>query len=59
MFLQARAALKPGAAIVADQLCSYLAEKADIREMVKVKHLFLKAAARVNSCAEDRRQPTR
>jgi putative transposase len=38
--------------IVSDQLRSYPAAKADIPELAHVKHVFVKAAARVNNCAE-------
>jgi putative transposase len=45
--------------IVTDQLRSYPAAKADIPELVNVKHVFVKAAARVNNRAEHSHQPTR
>jgi putative transposase len=45
--------------IVTDQLRSYPAAKADIPELAHVKHVFVKAAARVNNCAENCHQPTR
>jgi len=45
--------------IVTDQLRSYPAAKADIPELVNVKHVFAKAAARVNIRAESSHQPTR
>ena len=45
--------------IVTDQLRSYLAAKADIPELVNVRHVFVKAAAGVNNRAENRYQPTR
>lgn len=45
--------------IVTDQLRSYPAAKADIPELAHVKHVFVKAAARVNNRAEDSHQPTR
>ena len=45
--------------IVTDQLRSYPAEKADIPELAQVKHVFVKAAARVNNRAENSHQPTR
>ena len=45
--------------IVTDQLRSYPAAKADIPELVGVKHLFVKAAARLNNRAENSHQPTR
>ena len=40
--------------IVTDQLRSYPAAKADIPELAQVKHVFVKAAARVNNRAENR-----
>jgi hypothetical protein len=45
--------------IVTDQLRSYPAAKADIPALAHVKHVFVKAAARVNNRAEDSHQPTR
>src|SRR6201988_4057709 len=45
--------------IVTDQLRSYPAAKADIPELASVKHVFVKAAARVNNRAENSHQPTR
>ncbi|KVR26717.1 transposase [Burkholderia ubonensis] len=45
--------------IVTDQLRSYPAAKTDIPELSNVKHVFVKAAARVNNCAENSHQPTR
>jgi putative transposase len=45
--------------IVTDQLRSYPAAKADIPELTHVKHVFVKAAARVNNRAENSHQPTR
>jgi len=45
--------------IVADQLRSYPAAKADIPELAHVKHVFVKAAARVNNRAKNSHQPTR
>jgi len=45
--------------IVTDQLRSYPAAKADISELAHVKHVFVKAAARVNNRAENSHQPTR
>ncbi|MGF6813068.1 putative transposase [Paraburkholderia sp. Clong3] len=45
--------------IVTDQLRSYPAAKADIPELVNVKHVFVKAVARVNNRAENSHQPTR
>jgi putative transposase len=45
--------------IVTDQLRSYPAVKAEIPELANVKHVFVKASARVNSRAENSHQPTR
>ncbi|MCP3713235.1 IS6 family transposase [Paraburkholderia sp. CNPSo 3274] len=45
--------------IVTNQLRSYPAAKAEISELAKVKHLFVKAAARLNNRAENCHQPTR
>jgi len=45
--------------IVTDQLRSYPGAKAEIPELAKVKHVFVKAAARLNSRAENNHQPTR
>ncbi len=45
--------------IVTDQLRSYPAAKADIPELANVKHVLVKAAARVNNRAENSHQPTR
>ncbi|CAB3806282.1 hypothetical protein LMG28688_06323 [Paraburkholderia caffeinitolerans] len=45
--------------ILTDRLRSYPAAKADIPELAGVKHVFVKAAVRVNNRAENRRQPTR
>ncbi|SOE87413.1 Transposase (or an inactivated derivative) [Burkholderia sp. YR290] len=45
--------------IVTDQLRSYPAAKAEIPELAQVKHVFVKAAARVNNRAENSHQPTR
>jgi transposase-like protein len=45
--------------IVTDQLRSYATAKADISELAHVKHVFVKAAARVNNRAEDSHEPTR
>ncbi|GLZ20680.1 hypothetical protein Bpla01_42090 [Burkholderia plantarii] len=45
--------------IVIDRLRSYPAAMADIPELANVKHVFVKAAARVNNRAENSRQPTR
>lgn len=45
--------------IVTDQLRSYPAAKAEIPELANVKHVFVKAAARLNNRAENSHQPTR
>jgi putative transposase len=45
--------------IVTDQLRSYPAAKADIPELASAKHVFVKAAARLNNRAENSHQPTR
>lgn len=45
--------------IVTDQLRSYPAAKADIPELLNVKHVSVKAAARVNNRAENSHQSTR
>jgi len=45
--------------IVTDQLRSYPAAKAEIAELASVKHVFVKAAARLNNRAENSHQPTR
>ncbi|MGF6788161.1 DDE-type integrase/transposase/recombinase [Paraburkholderia sp. 35.1] len=45
--------------IVTDQLPSYPAAKTEIPELANVKHVFVKAAARVNNGAENSHQPTR
>jgi putative transposase len=45
--------------IVTDQLRSYPAAKAEIPELAHVKHVFVKAAARVNNRAENSHKPTR
>jgi putative transposase len=45
--------------IVTDQPRSYPAAKADIPELAHVKHVFVKAAARVNNRAENSHQRTR
>ncbi|PQV44428.1 putative transposase [Paraburkholderia sp. BL21I4N1] len=45
--------------IVTDQLRSYPAAKAEIPELAHVKHVFVKATARVNNRAENSHQPTR
>lgn len=42
-----------------DQLRSYPAAKAGIPELANVKHVFVKASARVNKRAENSHQPTR
>ncbi|MFM0642661.1 DDE-type integrase/transposase/recombinase, partial [Paraburkholderia metrosideri] len=45
--------------IVTDQLRSYPTAKAEIPALVNVKQVFVKAAARLNNCAENSHQPTR
>jgi transposase-like protein len=45
--------------IVTDQLRSFPAAKAEIPELANMKHLFVKATARVNNRAENSDQPTR
>jgi putative transposase len=45
--------------IVTDQLRSNRAAKAEIPELANVKHVFVKAAARLNNRAENSHQPTR
>jgi len=45
--------------IVTDQLRSYPAAKAEIPELVSVKHVFVKATAGLNNRAENSHQPTR
>jgi putative transposase len=45
--------------IVTDQLRSYPAAKAEIPELANVKHVFVKASARLNNRAESSHQPTR
>lgn len=45
--------------IVTDQLRSYPAAKADIPALANIRHVFVKAAARVNNRAENSHQPTR
>jgi putative transposase len=45
--------------IVTDQLRSYPAAKAEIPELANVKHVFVQAAVRPNSRAENSSQPTR
>ncbi|KXU82497.1 transposase [Paraburkholderia monticola] len=45
--------------VVTDQLRGYPAAKAEILELASVKHVFVKAAARLNIRAENSHQPTR
>jgi len=45
--------------IVTDQLRSYPAAKAEIPELAHVKHVFVKASARLNNRAENSHQSTR
>jgi putative transposase len=45
--------------IVTDQLRSYPAAKAEIPQLANVRHVFVKAAARLNNRAENSHQPTR
>jgi putative transposase len=45
--------------IVTDQLRSYPAAKAEIPELANVRHVFVKASARVNNRADNSHQPTR
>ncbi|CAB3742438.1 IS6 family transposase ISDge13 [Paraburkholderia rhynchosiae] len=45
--------------IVTDQLRNYPAAKAEVPELAGVKHVFVKASARVNNRAENSHQPTR
>ncbi|GAB7543999.1 IS6 family transposase [Cupriavidus sp. 8B] len=45
--------------IVTDQLRSYPVAKAGIPELANVRHVFVKASARVNNRAENSQQPTR
>jgi len=45
--------------IITDQLRSYPVAKAEIPELANVKHVFVKAAARLNNRAENSHQPTR
>jgi putative transposase len=45
--------------IVTDQVRSYPAAKAEIPELAGVKHVFVKATARLNNRAENSHQPTR
>lgn len=49
----------PPRKIVTDQLRSYPAAKADIFELAGVKHVFVKAAARVNNRAPPRKRDER
>jgi putative transposase len=44
---------------VTDQLHSYLAAKTQIPELANVKHVFVRASARVNNRVENSHQPTR
>lgn len=53
-----RSSPSPGR-IVTDQLRSYPAARAEIPELANVKLVFVKAAARLNTRAENRHQPTR
>src|SRR5574337_587953 len=52
---------QPPSRIVTDQLRRYPAAKAEIPELAKVRHVFVKATARVNknNRAENSHQPTR
>lgn len=45
--------------IVTDQMRSYPEAKAEIPAMAHVKHVFVKASARINNRAENSHQPTR
>ena len=45
--------------IITDQLHSYPAANAEIPDLASVKHVFVKAAARLNNRAENSHQPTR
>src|SRR5258705_946363 len=45
--------------IVTDQLRSFPAAKAEIPELTNVRHVFVKAAARLNNWAENSHQPAR
>ena len=45
--------------IVTDQLSSYPAAKSESPELANVKHVFVRACARVNNRAENSHQPTR
>ncbi|MGF6899738.1 transposase-like protein [Paraburkholderia sp. GAS348] len=42
-----------------DQMRSYPEAKAEIPAMAHVKHVFVKASARINNRAENSHQPTR
>jgi putative transposase len=44
---------------VTDQLRSYPAAKDEIAELAHVRHVFVKASARLNNRAENSHQPTR
>jgi putative transposase len=58
-FLKLASCPKVPGKIVTDQLRSYPAAKAEIAELANVKHVFVKASARVNNRAENSHQPTR
>lgn len=45
--------------IVTDRLHSYPAARAEVPQLASVKHVFVKALARVNNRAESSLQPTR
>lgn len=45
--------------IVTDRLLSYPAARAEVPQLASVKHVFVKASARVNHRAESSHQPTR
>ncbi|PVX85661.1 putative transposase [Paraburkholderia unamae] len=45
--------------IVTDQLRSYPAARSEVPQLAGVKHIFVKASARVNNRAENNHQPTR
>ncbi|WP_454826786.1 IS6 family transposase [Paraburkholderia xenovorans] len=45
--------------IVTDQLRSYPAARSEVPQLAGVKHVFVKASARVNNRAENSHQPTR
>ncbi|CAB3810463.1 IS6 family transposase [Paraburkholderia fynbosensis] len=45
--------------IVTDQLRSYSAARSEVPQLAGVKHVFVKASARVNNRAENSHQPTR